>query len=88
MRITEIIALPQTIDHNPESLYRSYAILQKVKEWLRANTPSVVILDLIQDMENSIAPASDDTGQTVDHDNPNLAISTWEPDPAATYEIR
>ena len=61
MRINEIRNFPTTID-NPapgrglpsgwhESLLRSYQIVQKVRELLEKKTPTEVILELIDTME-------------------------------------
>lgn len=63
MRITEIAALPTTIEtRDPkyvgclgvhESVLRAYQIVVKVKELLAAGTPAPVVLELVEDMESA-----------------------------------
>lgn len=54
MRIIDIHALPTTMDNASkihESVFRSFHILEKAKEYLALGVPPGVILDLIAEME-------------------------------------
>ncbi len=48
MKINEIAHMPTVIDNTHESVYRSYQLLQKVKELLADGTPNGVILEMIE----------------------------------------
>ncbi len=51
MSIADILRQPTTIENVHESVYRCYAILRNVKWLLEQNTPHVVILDLLEQMQ-------------------------------------
>ena len=52
MKLIDIMNVPQTVGGNHESLYRSYHILQLVKNWLNDGVPSKVILETIYELES------------------------------------
>jgi hypothetical protein len=54
MNILDICMIPTTHSNVHESVYRSYHIVQKVKELLQVGTPATVILELIQTMEDAV----------------------------------
>jgi len=57
MKIHEIKEMPTSTDqlekhkNYHESCFRSYQILQKVKEWLEYDTPPKVIKEIIEELE-------------------------------------
>lgn len=50
MNILEIAAMPTSVDKVHESIYRSYHILVKARELLKAGTPPNVVASLIDEM--------------------------------------
>lgn len=52
MKLLEIAQFPTCINNHHESTLRSYQLLQKVTEYLRAGVPNKVILDLINEVES------------------------------------
>jgi len=52
MKLLEIAQLPTCIDDKHESLLRSYHLLQKAKEYLAAEVPHKIILELIVEIES------------------------------------
>lgn len=70
MNISAIKEFPSTLNHDVknggryhESLFRSHQILQKTKDLLKLNTPSEVILEIIEDIES--APATERTIEAI-----------------------
>lgn len=59
MKISEIKNFATTLGTGPnsgryhESIFRSYQILEKVKELLRLGTPGEVVLEIIKDIEDT-----------------------------------
>lgn len=59
MKISEIKNFATTLGTGPnsgrchESIFRSYQILEKVKELLRLGTPGEVVLEIINDIEEA-----------------------------------
>ena len=44
--------MPTTYDNVHESVFRSYHILEKVKELIEQKTPAYVMIELINDMQD------------------------------------
>jgi hypothetical protein len=54
MKLIDIAQLPTCIEYKHESLLRSYQLLQKVKEYLEAEVPHKIILELIAEIESVV----------------------------------
>ena len=52
MKFSEIRKMPTTYDNVHESVFRSYHILEKVKELIEQKTPAYVMIELINDMQD------------------------------------
>jgi len=52
MKIREIVETPTVIDGIHESCFRSYQILHYVEYLLSKNTPTIVILDIIDELKS------------------------------------
>jgi len=59
MKISDIISFPTTLGTGPnggrfhESIFRSYQILEKVKDLLEKETPPSVVLEIIREVEDA-----------------------------------
>ena len=51
MKIKDITKMQTAEDNLHESLFRSYHILEKVKDYLHRKVPDDVIIELIEEME-------------------------------------
>ena len=59
MKLEQIVWLPVVVDNNHESIYRSYQILEKVKEMLARGDSKETIMEAIEFMEAAIHETKD-----------------------------